>query len=251
MPTRVASANVLFKLAASAAEETLTTVLATEPDLVGLQEWYVSRAGLLRRTGDVTLVPSFGVLRLPARTPRYHWVATLGAGCVVGARSDRFDLLEGRSLLLSGLGRSERVDHPFNAEPPRIAAVGIFRDRATERTTAMISYHLVAGAQRGKSYDAGKPTLVARHLQEVSRLGALVAELQHAGHDVYATGDSNFDGFRLAGLTSSWDGREDQPGTIGRGKRKIDDVLGPGPATEVVLLRTPSDHRALMTVRET
>ena len=54
MTTRAATANILYKLPRSAAEEALTTVLATEPDLVGLQEWYVSRLDLLRRTRTPT-----------------------------------------------------------------------------------------------------------------------------------------------------------------------------------------------------
>ena len=66
---------------------------------------------------------------------------------------------------------------------------------------------------------------------------------------MYAAGDSNFDGLRLAGLSSSWEGREDHPGTIGSATRKVDDVHGPGPADEVTLVTTPSDHRALVTTR--
>ncbi|MCX6396453.1 MAG: hypothetical protein NTV23_08210 [Propionibacteriales bacterium] len=249
MPTSVATANLLFRLSRTDAARALRTVLAEEPDLVGLQEWYVSRTDLLRRTGDVLLVPSHGLLRLPAGRPGYHWVATIGAGCAVGARTDRFDLVEGRSVLLSGLGRAERDDYPFGAEPPRIAALGIFRDREVDRTIALISYHFVAGAQTGGAYRADRPLLVARHRQEVRRVEALVADLQQDGHTVYAVGDANFHLLPLTGLTSSWTGREDGPATIGPGTRKIDDVHGPGPATSVRLISTPSDHRAVIAVR--
>lgn len=251
MPTSVATANLLFRLDRSDAAEALATVLAAEPDLVGLQEWYVSRTDLLARTGDVRLVPSLGLLhlRLPRRSHGYHWVATIGAGCAVGARADRYDLLEARSLLLSGLGRAERDDYPFGAEPPRIAAVGIFRDRHLDRTVAIISYHLVAGAQTAGHYREDRPRLVARHRQEVRRVEGLVAGLKLAGHVVYAVGDANFHLLPLRGLTSTWVGREDEPGTIGDGVRKIDDVHGPGPATSVRLITTPSDHRAVLSVR--
>lgn len=251
MPTSVVTANLLFKLSRSDAELALHTVLAAEPDLVGLQEWYVSRADLLRRTGDVRLEPSFGLLRLPAPRGRsgYHWVATIGAGSAVGARADRFDLLESRSVLLSGLGRAERTEYPLNAEPPRFAAVGVYRDRHVDRTVALISYHFVAGAQAAGTYRADRPRLVARHRAEVRRVEELVAEYQQAGHTVYAVGDANAHLLPLAGLTSSWLGREDEPGTIGSGLRKIDDVHGPGPATSVRLISTPSDHRAVLSVR--
>lgn len=250
MPTSVVTANLLFKLSRAEAAQALDTVLAEEPDLIGLQEWYVSRTDLLRRTGDVLLAPSLGLLRIPAgRDHGYHWVATIGAGCAVGARADRFDLVEGRAVVLSGLGRAERTEYPLNAEPPRIAAVGIYRDRLVDRTVAIISYHFVAGAQTDGSYREDRPRLVARHRGEVRRVEELIAELQRAGHTVYAVGDANFHLLPLAGLTSTWEGREDEPGTIGEGLRKIDDVHGPGPATSVRLITTPSDHRAVLSVR--
>lgn len=246
--TRVATANVLHKLPADAARTALELVLAEEPDLVALQEWYVTRAPLLRPSGDVRLVPSLGLLHLPGG-PAYHWIATLGAGCVVGARADRYDVLDGRALVLSRLGTSERTDHPLNAEPPRIAAIGTFRDRRTHRTTSLMSYHFVVGAEKDGTYRADRPRLTARHRQELARANRALGHLQRAGHEVHAAGDANFHLLRLPGLTSAWEGREDEPGTIGRGKRKIDDVHGHGPAREVRLLQTPSDHRALLVTR--
>src|SRR3954451_7285008 len=65
---------------------------------------------------------------------------------------------------------------------------------------------------------------------------------------VYAMGDSNFDGLRLPGLTSAWEGRESDPGTLGP-RRKIDDVFGPGPADSVRLLTSASDHKAVVVAR--
>lgn len=253
MPTSVVTANLLFKLSRTDAALALRTVLASEPDLVALQEWYVSRTDLLARTGSVLLTPSLGLVKIPpvatSRPGRYHWVTTVGAGSAVGARADRFDRVAGYSLLLSGLGRAERTDYPLNAEPPRIAAVGIFRDRVVDRTVALISYHFVAGTDAAGTYRADRPRLVARHRQEVRRLEAEVAKLQQAGHVVYAAGDANFHLLPVTGLTSSWAGRQDAPGTIGTGQRKIDDVHGPGRAVSVQLISTPSDHRAVLSVR--
>jgi len=245
--TTVVSANTLYTLPSHAAREVLDLALAEAPDLVGLQEWYLPRLPLLRRTGDVRLEPGF--LRVPAQAPRYHWVATIAAGNVVGARADRFDLVQGRSVLLTGIGRSDRPDRFLSTEPPRLAALGIFRDRVVDRTVALISYHLVPGAENDGVYRSDRPLLVARHRQEVRRLEALVAELGRAGHTVYAVGDSNVHLQKLAGLTSAWEGRENDPGTWGAGTRKIDDVHGPGPATALRLIPTPSDHRAVLAVR--
>ncbi|MFL6155367.1 MAG: hypothetical protein ACJ72D_04725 [Marmoricola sp.] len=248
MSTRVATANILYKLPAAAAREALEQVLAPHPDLVGVQEWYVSRLGLLRRTGDVRLAPLPGTVPAAGK-PRYHWVATLGAGNLAGARADRFDVVGARSVTLSGVGRSDRPDRFAGTEPPRLAAVGVFRDRQVDRTVALVSYHLCPGVERGAAYIDDRPRLVARHRHEVARVEALVAELTAAGHVVYAVGDSNFDAQRFAGVTSAWVGREDAPGTIGSRTRKLDDVHGPGPATEVQLLATPSDHRAVVALR--
>lgn len=247
--TTVVSANTLYTLPTDQARAVLDRVLAERPDLVGLQEWYLPRLPLLRRTGGVRLEPGF--LRVPGRgAPAYHWVATIADGNVVGARADRFDLVEGRSVLLTGVGRSDRPDRFLRTEPPRFAALGIFRDRVVDRTVALIGYHLVPGVDEDGRYREDRPLLVARHRQEVRGLESLVARLGRAGHTVYAVGDANVHLQKLAGLTSAWEGREDDPGTWGSGTRKIDDVHGPGPATEVRLIASASDHRAVLAVRD-
>jgi len=250
MTTTVASANILYKLPERDARTALELVLAHDPDLVGLQEWYVSRLRLLRTFGDVRVVPGLGtgLLRRP-RDPAYHWVSAVAGGNVVGARAERFDPVSSRVVFVSGFGRSDRPDRALGIEPPRVVTVGVFRDRQVDRTVAMMSYHLTPGVELGAAYHPDRPRLQARHRSDVRRLEDLVAEHQRAGHVVYAVGDSNFDSLRLAGLTSAWEGREHRPGTIGRGTRKLDDVQGPGPASRVTLLTTPSDHKAVVAVR--
>jgi hypothetical protein len=248
--TTVATANILYKLPAREARVALTQVLAEQPDLVGLQEWYVSRLRLLRRFGDVRVVPSFGTgLLARPRDPAYHWVSAVAGGNVVGARADRFDLVSARVEFLSRIGRSDRPDRFLHTEPPRVVTIGVFGDRDRDRTVAMMSYHLAPGVEHRAEYIPQRPLLRVRHEAEVRRLEQLVAEHQAAGHVVYAVGDSNFDSLRLAGLTSAWEGREDHLGTIGSGTRKLDDVQGPGRASEVTLLTTPSDHKAVVAVR--
>ncbi|MDO9398960.1 MAG: hypothetical protein Q7T71_20635, partial [Herbiconiux sp.] len=69
------------------------------------------------------------------------------------------------------------------------------------------------------------------------------------GATVLAAGDGNLDGLAIPGLVSAWEGRRHEArGTLGS-SRKIDDVLGPGPADEVTLLRSASDHAAVLVLR--
>jgi len=246
----VATANILYKLRPHEARTALEQVLAHDPDLVGLQEWYVSRLRLLRRFGDVRVVPALGTRLLGRpRKPAYHWVSAVAGGNAVGALADRFDPVSADVVFLSRIGRADRPDRFLRVEPPRVVTIGVFRDRLVERTVAMMSYHLAPGVEVGAAYHPERPRLRVRHEAEVRRLEELVAEHQQAGHVVYAVGDSNFDSLRLAGLTSAWEGREHRPGTIGSGTRKLDDVQGPGRASRVTLLTTPSDHRAVVAVR--
>jgi hypothetical protein len=250
MGTVVASANILYKLPIHDARSALTQVLAHDPDLVGLQEWYVSRLRLLREFGQVRVVPPLGsqLLGRPS-DPAYHWVSAVAGGNVVGARAARFEPVSARVAFVSGFGRSDRPDRALGIEPPREVTIGVFRDRELPRTVALMSYHLTPGVEVDAAYIPERPRLQRRHRSDVQRLERLVADHRRAGHVVYAVGDSNFDRLRLAGLTSAWEGREHDLGTIGRGTRKLDDVQGPGPATSVTLLTTPSDHKALVAVR--
>jgi hypothetical protein len=244
--TVVASANVLYTLDRGAARTALRQVLGAEPDLVALQEWYVVRLGLLREHGDVRVVPGPWI---GGRDSSYHWVSAVAGGNVVGARADRFEPVSAQVVFLSGVGRSDRPDRFLGIEPPREVTIGVFRDRRRDRTVALLSYHLAPGVERDAAYRTDRPRLVGRHRGEVRRLETLVRELHRAGHVVHAAGDSNLHGLRLAGLTSAWEGREEEPGTIGKATRKVDDVHGPGPATAVSLLTTPSDHRAVLVTR--
>jgi hypothetical protein len=247
----VGTANVLCTLGPDDAREALRVVVSEHPDLVGLQEWTVSRHGLLRELGPVMRawpgVPS--VHRVALTDDRgYAWVAPVLGGCPVGFRTDRFELVGARVRLLGGVGRCERTARAVPVLPARFAVVVTLHDRDADRTVGIVNYHLTPGVQARGRYRDDRPLLVARHQAEVRRLGGLVAGLGAAGHAVYALGDSNFDGLRLPGLTSAWDGREDSPGTFGE-RRKIDDVHGPGPALSVTLLPSPSDHRAVLVRR--
>ncbi len=227
--TVVATANVLSTLGRSDARAVVAAVLAEAPDLVGLQEWGRSRR---------TLLPGAD----------YLWASPAYGGNPVGARRDRFDLLDVSVAVLGGVGRSDRGARPLRLLPPRVATVAVLRDRLLDRRVSVVSYHLVPGVQARGEYRTDRPLLVARHAREASRLRAVVSRLLAAGPVTFAVGDSNFHGLRLPGLTSAWEGREAGPGTLGS-ERKIDDVFGPGPATDLTLLTTASDHKAVLARR--
>ena len=252
----VASANVLSSLGRGNARESLHVVLALAPDLVGLQEWYPPRFRLLQETGRLGLVPQ-GVRRSlidrKDSSPTYLWNTPLVGGCAVGARADRFDLLRCRSHLLSGVGLADRHGGRRNLEPARAATVALYADRHLGRTICLINYHLVSGVQVNGRYRSDRGLLVARHRHETQALQRLVHQQLDQGHVVYATGDSNYHGFRIEGLTSAWDGppgRLVTPGSLGTlGRRKVDDVHGPDRAASVAVLSTASDHKAIVVQR--
>jgi hypothetical protein len=249
--TDVASANILSSLSPTHARKALDDVLDLSPDLVGLQEWYPSRSRLLRETGLLGLVPHIGgrLGRSAARgTPDYLWNTPLVGGCAVGARADRFELIQCRTRFLSRVGSGDRHHQRRNLEPARAATIATYRDRYADATVCLVNFHLVSGVQSRGDYRADRPLLVDRHQREVRVLESLVHEQLARGHVVYAVGDSNFDGLRLGGLTSAWQGREDAPGTLGL-RRKVDDVHGPGPAEAVTSVTTASDHRAIVVRR--
>jgi hypothetical protein len=133
-------------------------------------------------------------------------------------------------------------------EPGRAATVAVYRDLQADRTVCLVDYHLVSGVQAGGRYRTDRPVLTARHRREAVMLGRIVREQLAEGHVVLAAGDSNFHGLRIEGLTSAWEGREHQPGTLGL-HRQVDDVHGPGPAEAVTVVTTASDHRAIVVRR--
>ena len=245
--TVVATANVRGSLPRDPARRALDLVLDRAPDLVGLQEWSVARLPVLRESGSAGLVPHLGV-RLPrsggARTVEYVWSSPVVGGCAIGARADRFELTGARLAVLSGPGRAGKGDRSLVLR--RVAAIATYRDRQGDRPVTVVNFHLSSGVQALGRYREDRPVVVARHRAEVRRLQALVADRLARGHQVYALGDSNFDGFRLPGLTSAWEGREGEPGTLGP-RRKVDDVhVHDGHASSVTLLSSDSDHKAVI-----
>ena len=230
--TVVATANVLRDLDLLAAERALELVLEHGPDLVGLQEWGLRRRRSLRRVA-----------------PDYVWCPAAYGGCVAAARADRYQLRGWRPHMLGAFARCEASARGFSVLPPRYANVSRWYDRLLRAEVSLVVYHLVPGTQRRGRYREDRPLLVSRHRSEVARLERIVQAELARSDVVYAVGDSNFDGLRLVGLTSAWEGREGEPRGTLTSHRKIDDVFGPGPASSVDLVGTPSDHRAVVARR--
>jgi hypothetical protein len=167
----------------------------------------------------------------------------------VGARNDRFQLLDSRLELVGRFWRADRSAGPPSIAVPRVVTLAVWRDLRNDRIVSVVNYHLTPRVQGKGRYRQDRPLLVARHRAEVRHVERLVGQELGLGRVVYALGDSNYDGLRLAGLTSAWEGREDETGTLVGSRRKIDDVHGPGAATSVTLLTSASDHRAVVVRR--
>jgi hypothetical protein len=242
--TVVATANILRTLPAAAASHALRVVLDSEPDLVGLQEWGLTRRGLLRSTGAVQVVPGLPGGRSGSASLRegYTWYVAAVGGCVVGVRADRYEVLGCRPVLLGRPGRSDSPHRRFGVEPPRVALVVTCRDRLLDEVVHLVDHHLAPGAQRSGRYDEQRPLTARHHRRQVADLARAVTPLLARG-PTYVVGDSNFHGLDLPGMVSAWQGREG-PGTLGR--RRVDDVHAPRPPREVRLLETGSDHRAVV-----
>lgn len=242
--TTVASHNILRSLGRAEARVALHAVLDHEPDLVGLQEWGPKRIGLLRETGPVGLLPWGPGFRARGEVG-YHWSTALLGGCAIGVRADRYDVVGTHSVLLDWPGFADKPGRPLRLEPARIAALGVYRDRRTGSEVALVDYHLAPGVEVGGGYREDRPRLVLRHQEEVRRISAIVDAQQRLGRTVFAVGDANYHGLKLDSLTSAWTGYEQLPGTLVDG-RTIDDVFALTAPTEVEVVSTPSDHKAVI-----
>ncbi|HEX7739915.1 MAG TPA: endonuclease/exonuclease/phosphatase family protein [Marmoricola sp.] len=241
----VASANVEVRLPASARRACLDGILAEDPDIVGLQEFFLNRARTLGEYGKLQLIP--GPVTFDAHPGRYVWTGVTFGDCVVGLRAGRFAFESAHVLRLSRFGRAENPTRPGGIEPPRRSVLVRCRDLETSTALSLISFHMVPGVQSRGAYRSDRPKLVARHRAEAARLDQVVSRELRSGRTVLAMGDSNFDGFAIPGLTSAWAGH-DRPGT--HGKRTIDDVFGPGRTERVWTIQNASDHDAVLALRE-
>lgn len=229
---RISSANVQCILESAAASRVLRDVLATDPDVVLLQEWALKRVLILRREGSVRVVApvSLGC----GGVGDYRWFAPITGGCAIGIRDARFEGSHARLRFLSLPGWSEGQ----RVQPGRTALEVRAIDQITQRPVTFISYHLIPGSEFGGNYLPDRPHQAARHRHEQARLQRAIDRSRAIG-DVYAGGDSNFDGFAIKNLVSAWSGSLHEPG-------RIDDVFAPRAARAITTIETESDHRALV-----
>jgi hypothetical protein len=257
---RVLTQNVWVNAPLGIADAVLGRLLERAPDIVALQEWPAGRNPLLRDSGVFLRLPRIRQLvRREEWRPRPGFVWTrpvVGPTGPVGLRADRYELLGCRAETLTGRRRINPTPrHPRASLPANRATVVVARDHDRDEEVAVLGYHLWAGVQVGRHY-SNRPADRARvdgHRDQVAALGRLVRDHLDRGRTVYALGDSNFDGLRLPGVVSAWDGREHEPrGTHREGLRKIDDVFGPGRAQQVELVDHPEraiDHQGVLAVR--
>lgn len=274
------SANVCSDLPTTAARAALRRILAIAPDVICLQEWFLTRTRALRSWGPVQLLPS--PIRLPGRLSgpdpagtggetgggtrggQYLWAASGLGDTVIGVRADRWQVQSAGLVLIDRPGRGERTDRPGGLEPPRWATAVAVAARIEPATAlSVLSFHLTPGVERGGHYRGDRPRLVARHRGEVTTLGRWAAREAHHRPDalILAAGDTNHHRLAVPGLISAWNSspsitEHEPPPTFGgpgtgSSPRTIDDCFGNRPATSARTLEIGSDHRAVIATYST
>ena len=226
MSTRVATANIRVTLDHLQAAQALNDVLSMNPDLGGLQEFGSSRDSLLKAASG------------------YDYARNSIGGGPVFWRRDRYGLLRCRAVRLS---RAEFVGNLAARKsrlPASWATVAILSDDDTGAEPAVVNFHLTAEVQYGGGYrtDRAHRLRVWRHKREVRRLMRLARRLRRRGRPVYLLGDTNFDGLKLRGLTSCWEGRDGK--TLGG--RAVDVIFADRKPRAVRTVKTASDHRGVI-----
>lgn len=224
--TVVATANVRDTLDLDRAELALSLVLEHDPDVLALEEWPKGRDHLVKQAG-------LGQARAPEGGGPVTW------------RKGRYSLVscKGRTL-----ARRELVGHLIGRKsrlPTSIANVTRLHDELTGRDDVVIAFHLTAEIQYAGRYrtDAAHWLRVRRHKRECRRLRRIIRrQFAKVDGNVYALGDTNFDGMELSPLTSCWKGHKG--GSLGG--RAVDIVFASRPADRVETQPTPSDHDAVI-----
>ena len=165
--------------------------------------------------------------------------------------ADRYRLERAGHVAVGGLGRADRgrADRAGPAAADRPA--GRLRDRTTGRPVSVVVHHLVPGVQRAGGYARTGRCWWRGTAARWPGCGPWSPASSPAGRRSGRSATATSTGSALPGLVSAWEGRRDDPrGTLGTSSaRKIDDVLGPGPADEVLLLTSASDHAAVLARR--
>lgn len=227
MTLRVATANLFKGMPLEKVRAGVDTLYTHGPDVAALQEWVRGRDSVLRdlrRRGLSFCRPSEG------------------GGPIV--YTSRFSPARCRGVTLA---RRELVGHlPGRKDrlPASIANLTILVDDATDDELAVVNFHLTAEVQYAGRYrrDPAHLLRVRRHKREVRRLTRLARRQRHKGRRVFLCGDTNYDGLRIKGLVSCWEGHAGH--TLG--PRAVDTVFAETPAHSVKTVVTGSDHRAVV-----
>lgn len=229
MTTRVATANVRVTLDHLQAAQALQSVLELNPDVGGLQEWPKGRDALLKAA------------------PAYDFARNDAGGGPVFWRRDRYGLLRCRAVVLHGRSFVGRLVGRKSTLPPSVATLAVLCDDETDGEVTVINYHLTAEVQHGGAYrsDRAHRPRVRRHKREVHKLARVARRQARKGRKVILLGDTNFDGLRIKGLTSCWVAAGlAKGGTLGN--RRVDIIFATSAPKQIRLVKTPSDHRAVI-----
>ena len=222
-----ATANIRETLPHKVAELALDKVLtAANPHIIGVQEWGTSRNPAMKR-----LAHKHGM----------QWTRVSGAGPIMWA--DHLRLVKARPVTLARASRMGWLPGRRTHLPASVAALAILTNEYGHETS-VLNVHLTAEVQYGTGYrtDRAHRPRVRRHKREVKAIARIARNQRRKGREVYVVGDTNFDGLRIPGLISCWQGRLDV-GTLG--SRAVDVVFATSPANRVRTIATPSDHDAV------
>lgn len=230
----VGTANIADWISEVQAEQALQLFVDEGLDLAGLEEWGVSRDGILQRFADRSH------LRW-ARPPEGH-------GGPVLYNATRFHLLHCRAVTIATAGFVGTLPGRKDNLPPSYVTVAVFEDQILDAETTLVVMHLTAEVQVGEHYrqDAQHKARVRRHMKERRGVSRVAAAHVKAGRRVYVVGDTNYDTMPLPPLIPCWTGHkaQEQAGTLGG--RTVDYVFAQTRAVTVRVIKTPSDHKAVV-----
>jgi hypothetical protein len=207
-------------------------VLATDPDILALQEAGENRDVILDRVG---------------KQLGYSWARAKG-GSPIMWRTSRYVERSVRPVVLA---RAEFVGHiPGRKDrlPASIATELILEETAKHGDVlAVYDYHFTAEVQDVKGGNGYKKDLVhrprvMRHKREKRRLGARMRKQERNAREVKAAGDGNFSGMQIGGFVNCWEDRNG--GTLGG--RPVDIIFADRKPSRLDTIETPSDHDSLV-----
>jgi hypothetical protein len=227
----LAYANVFDGLSHADAKIAFDEVRASEAQLVGLGEWGPGRQDILDADEAFT------------------WVKPGPACPPVGADKARYVSVTAHMRLIA---KGRAVDRKPNGQPSRThlgdlyATVSVWQERPTGDLVTVVNAHLPSASSKAGIWRriAGALSPRARMAREAKReVRAIVKRHWAFGRRVYVVGDMNIHNMQLRPLVSCWEGRTLRP-TLNRST--YDMVLAQQPAADVRLIKTPSDHKAVV-----